>query len=105
MAEVTLLERMKDAGKTIGLKEAEYQEIVAALEAVRNLRLLCNEGRCPEFYHKHDDNLANMGIPCVQLMVMDGGERVHNDLSHTRGSVSEMGQEDLETWPSTQSER
>lgn len=41
------------------------------------LNLLCKEGRCPEFFHKSDDNLATVGIQCVQLSVYDGGERVH----------------------------
>lgn len=46
-------------------------------EEQQTLNRLCEEGRCPEFYHRFDDNLAVMGIKCIQLSVYDGGERVH----------------------------
>jgi len=59
------------------IREEDVDHIIKSLRFAADMDRLISEGRCPSFYGRPHDNLANMGINAIQLSVYDGGERVH----------------------------
>ena len=56
---------------------AEESMRTRSVRFAADMETLVDAGRCPSFYLKNDDNLANTGIHAIQLSLYDFGERVH----------------------------